>query len=554
MSEPTGRLQHGLAEALGHGLKQALDAHHHSHEEHRHDEKLAFLEILEGEAGEHIKGLLAGIHEHPDIPENEREMLGRILNPEHPAGIFTYIAVAAAIALRMGGSLLDGPMSVLHNFSMRNFGEVYPDGMEGAAAYARDRISEQQAEQLKNYSGYNNIDLETMRQFALGTISPGQAQYAWNRGLIDGAEWLQILRHNSLDELSQRVLTDMRYGPPSAAQALNAAVENQLTEDEGKEILRQNGIDPIHWDWLYRTNGASPGVEMLNKLKNYGLIDDKLWTEGILESPIKNKYVDVLKNTRFHRPPMRVTLSMLHNGVIDKPKALEYLEYLGFFPEDAEAMADAAMKQKSSGTKTLTAANLRGMYVEGILDAATVEARMTELGYSAEDAALEIQYADHVRDRQRVNIALTRIRTLYVSHKIDEATAGGYITELGVPTHRRDELLHDWKVEHDATVKHLTLSELVRAAKAGFLTPDEFYQRLVASGYSESDAHLSAQLHGIPPTGNAPLKDLTVKQISEFVKAERLSDADGLARLLKIGYTHADARLILDAAEGIEPQ
>lgn len=548
MTEPHNRnLQASLVDALAEALHRAEDSRLHGRAEARQAEKVDFLEFLEGESVDAIKKMLGPYLAQHELAPEMQSVVDQALDPEHPAVLALLIPVLAALGWKIADAILVGPLSRLSTTSLRNFGDYKPDPMTAASGYARGVIDSGLAEAWKDDNGFTEVNMDDLVRVVRQSIGPEAGLALLQRDDIDLSRFLEILRRNNIDDESIADYLSLRWRPPSAAEAINAATQNQLTPDQVKAIMAQNGLSPDNYDWMFETNGLSPGVELLNKLKNYGLIDEALWEQGLLESPLKNKYIEVLKQSRFRRPPMEQTLTMVRRGVITPDKGKEYLAYNGYFPEDADALIAYASAGKAESSKELSAANLRAMYAEGLLSKEDAAARISALGFDADDTALMLDYADAVRDRSRRNTSISRVRSQYVQHKITNSVASAALDRLGVQPNTRDELLHDWQIEHEVTVRHLTVSDLTKAAKMKLLNSEEVEQRLVAMGYSPADASVIMDLHGIELPKNAQLKDLTVAQILKFMAEERLTEATARTRLTNKGYADDDVTLMIDS-------
>lgn len=545
----SGPLAQVLADAL-----HARDAHTQEHGvEHRINEKLETLERLESESVDAVKEMLGGYLNDPEMPAESRELIRQLIEPDHPVQLAALVTVLGRLGWEIAGALLVGPMSRLQTLSLRNFGDYKPDPIFAADAAARHRISDELAGAWAKDNGWGEVDFSEVIDSARQTLPIPTAIALWQQGKIDTARFIDVCERTGVDGRSTEDYQRLRYVPPSAATALNAVTQNMITESHAKELLDQNGIDPANYDWLYETNGQSPGPELLNRLMNYRLIDEDLYHQGILESPIKNKYAQAMENSRFRRPPMEQTLSMVRRGAITPEKGKEYLAFNGYFPEDADALVAWATAGKTEDGKALSVAAIRGMYQEHLIDRGTAESRIQALGYDAEDTRLTLDYADTVRQHQRQNTALSGIRSQFTGWQIDTPTAIGAIDKLGVPPDMRELLIHDWQVVRDVKTRHLTVKQLTDAAKDDLLTENEVFTRIRSMGYSESDTHLIMGLAGIGTADVAPLKDLTVAQILKFTKEGRISPGDAQTRLQNRGYSVANVMLMIESALKVDP-
>ena len=69
---------------------------------------------------------------------------------------------------------------------------------------------------------------------------------------------------------------------------------------------------------MARRAGASPSVQETLELWNRGLIDEATVDKIVLESPIKNEYVPVLKLMRHRFPALEQTTTLMRRGIMTR--------------------------------------------------------------------------------------------------------------------------------------------------------------------------------------------------------------------------------------------
>lgn len=318
----------------------------------------------------------------------------------------------------------------------------------------------------------------------------------WRRGQIS----TELLEHgiregNTRDEWIDCV-KQLRYAPPSAAQAIAAAVQGHLTYDESKAKVSDAGINPDEWQWLFDTAGRPPGIQQLIGLLNRGLVDETCVREAILESDIKNKYSDAIVATRVKLMPMRTIVSGVRQGVIDVAGAIERLQKLGYSAEDAALLASEGATGTVSHAKHVAAGTVQQAYQDRMTDRGTAVGMLAELGYDATQADFLLDVRDAQRayalDQQAVGV----VRGAFVRRKIESTQATTALDAIGIPGSQRDELLTLWAIERDATPRELPIAELNYAVAHSLITPAEYSTRVLGMGYDQADAALLLAHHG----------------------------------------------------------
>ena len=318
-----------------------------------------------------------------------------------------------------------------------------------------------------------------------------------------------------------------KYGPlikrlatadPTPADALDALLEGQLTEDVARDLFTRFGGNPDHFKWLFNTRGSAPTPLELSEMANRGIIpwdgegpDVVSDHQGFLEGPWRNKWEEPYRQLAVYRPPARTIVAMIGHGSITDDQALSWFRDLGLDQVTAQAMLTDAHHQKLQATKDLAKGDVEQLYQDQVITPEQATQMLRDLDYSAEEAAFILQL---VNVRQAValeNQATSRIHTLYVARKLAKQDASTALDALSVTPARRDQLFAAWDVERDNNVKVLTAAEIASAYFFHIIDQDTATQELQAIGYDERDAWilLSVRMHGPQPN---PPEGVTVPQ------------------------------------------
>lgn len=483
-----------VAGKLADGLKEALIAAHHATVDNHHEKADAartdFMERTERELADLWREKGLPDFADPKYSDEVRRVFGSITDPSHQVDFFFTLLAVAGLALSGGSAAAAGYLQQLTNRALHDHGDAQPDVGTVAAADNRGLMTSSEAQNAARYSGYQAGAYELIRTLGETWPALGEIITLWQRSLVDESYVDLVLRRQGFSSANAALLKHLRVGPPGAGVLAQAVTQDQLTMDQFAALLPQVGIDPQYADLIFRTEGQAPGVQQLNELYRRHLIDETTWTQGILESPIKNKYVDVLKKLRYQIPPMRTVLVMLRHKQISRDKALEYLDKLGFFPDDALALVDSTVQQAVSTVKTLSATEIVDLYEVGHWTADQAKTALMSHGYDAQDADDKIFLADERKVWARRQSAANRIGTVYTGWKIDRTTATQQLDAVGIPAPQRDDLLSDWDAVRAARTAHLTRADIHKAVNAEKMTHVEGIARLRAMGYDQADADL----------------------------------------------------------------
>jgi hypothetical protein len=347
---------------------------------------------------------------------------------------------------------------------------------------------------------------------------------AWRRGFIpkdsalgDTVSLEQGIRESQLKNKWIAVIEAMQFDLPPIGVVVEAWLRAQIQEAPARALLYKAGVDDDTATLMYKSAGRPPGPMELIELTRRGIIpeageggDTLSLRQGYLETDLKNKWYDVWKRLMDYIPPPRTVTALFRAGSITEAQARELFKHAGLSDELTQAYIDNAHHQRTAATRELTKSELVALYEQQAISAPELTKRLVARGYSAEDAAAEIELADMKVSRTLVTHAITRVRSLFTGHKIDEQTTLVSLNNLGVPATQRDHLLKVWKLERSDNVKHLTAAEVVNAFKDSIFDEGEALGELGHMGYGGRDAwivlsvHSKLKLTAAMPADNVP--------------------------------------------------
>lgn len=348
-------------------------------------------------------------------------------------------------------------------------------------------ITREQGRDIANAAGMVDADYDRL---ALGGGQPPGLEEllaAFRRGIIDHDRLRKGIQQSPVRTEWFDVIEKLRFSPPSAPDALNAATQNLLSEAEAKRVVEENGIDPSAFGWLLESAGRPLSPEQAGELFNRGFITAAQARQMFLESNIKNKYVDLIPHLFERVPTMEMTVRMVREGAITREQGVANLRALGFNQANAASLIELGAREKTTQGRDLAQSQVRELYRDRAISLMDATAMLTDIGYSADEAALLLSLADLQRARRFADAAVSRVRSAYVTRHIDETTASNALDRLHVPTEQRDDLLTLWDLERSVVTKELTTSQVETALRRGIIGEDEAAARWAAMGWADDD-------------------------------------------------------------------
>jgi hypothetical protein len=348
-------------------------------------------------------------------------------------------------------------------------------------------------------SGVSAVDFKRMVELGGEPPGPQALGEALRRGFIDRKRYERGIvqgpvRNEWFDVLEQ--LNTSRMSTPDAADAVN---QGHLTLSQGKEIATANGLDARDFATLIETAGAPPGIALAQEAFNRGLIDEHTFDTMFLESRIKNRYLPVIKATRFNLIPVETVRLMYRHGVYTKEDTLRTIQQHGYTEKDAAAMVALEEVRQTDTTRELTVTQIRQLYTDRVIALEDATAMLLSLGYSEPNARFVLELGDLARVQRYITTATNRVHASYLAGRIDDVTAGTALDRLGVTADQRDDLMILWDLERSTVSKGLTVAQITSAVKKGLMDAGAAMSRLVGQGYGEEDALVLLQLAGAVP-------------------------------------------------------
>ncbi len=308
-----------------------------------------------------------------------------------------------------------------------------------------------------------------------------------------------------------------------------------------------------------------------------------LWTYGLdrrlmypaLDALEAMRDVGVWKGFRSMVEPSYV------QGLIDQSDLVEYWTRI-LVPQDVQTWALArltksrekfAAKEASTGLnkqRDLTRADFAKAYLEGIIDLATFEAKLTQLGYDPDEISVIVKLTDNTKKTP----ASSKCKRLSLSdyelaHKNGILTTDQVISRLqgeycdaDIEIERQLLALNDLTAEAPIRERDLSVSELTTAYVDGLMTRDRMISYLHQIGYDDEETTYLADIADIKKgiadakAGKAVTagtvqkeRDLTLAQLTAAYVQNVIDENTYTADLASLGYDTAEVSILLKLAQ-----
>jgi hypothetical protein len=397
------------------------------------------------------------------------------------------------------GRLRDTWIPAIKNLAYERLGTA-----DAVDAWLRGHLTRDAVTEIAVQNGLTPADVPALLADAGDPLALEQLLEARRRGFITEDRLVQGLKEGRLRDDWIGTAIQLRSSPMTTAEAIGASIQGYLTRDQAAAIGAQNGLEAADFGPLYDSAGEPLSRTELEQLYNRGLISAEVVRQGLRESRLKDRYVDDALQLHVRLPEPRQVIEALTDGVVTREAAVRLLGDYGYQP-DVVTMLIATAEVKSTGPhRQLVVSEISQLYADRIISEADATSMLRAEHYTGESAALILRLADYQLQRVILNSGLAAIKAHYLAGRIDEVTATAQVHALGLPASASATYLRVWGLDKLAHPKQLSEAQIVKAHTLGLFTPakdkgtpegklenDRVARgRLVSLGYSEADAQL----------------------------------------------------------------
>lgn len=382
---------------------------------------------------------------------------------------------------------------------------------ELALAVVRTELTEDAAAAEAAMAGVNRERFHTLARITGNAPAAEALAVALRRGLIDQATYDRGVAQGNLRTEWGPLVRELAVVQPSPVAMLQAYLEGQIPEAEARSRYAALGGDPDYFDILFRTQGQAPTPMEAAEAARRGIIpwdgegpEAVSFHQSFLEGPWRNKWEPVIRALSEYLPPPRTVTAMYREGSLSHDRAAELLSKQGLAPDLVEAYLSSGAAQKTAAAKDLAQSTVTTLYRDRLISRGDAAAMIEALGYDATEADFILSIEDTRVSAQFLALAVSRVHSLYVGHRIDRATALATLGRLELDQAGASDLVSIWDWERAANVKTLTPADVAAGLKKGLLDASAAVALLVDQGYTPHDAWLYLSIHSGATLPNEP--------------------------------------------------
>lgn len=245
----------------------------------------------------------------------------------------------------------------------------------------------------------------------------------------------------------------------------------------------------------------------------------------------------IARRTHPARFDYRITKQLLKQHSLTDAQARDALDGLGYRKDDADlilTLADAL----------LTVGDLQQAFQQGIRDEAWVRDRLDTLGYQPADVDVLVELYLRRAETGGGDLLRTTAQRGFLEGHLSEAQYRAILTRVNVPKQSVDLEVEAARLQISWGRQQLSVSELKTARLAGRLDDHAAIQRLMELGYTNADAVLLVDEWTRDQKAGAPA--LSEARILGYLLGKVIDRDRAIELLIQTGLKVADATFIAD--------
>lgn len=429
--------------------------------------------------------------------------------------IFIYQLVGQVVAGLTSPLLIDLQQAIAYHFPNSALSPA-----DAATAVVRGYMSAADGEHESQLSGIDAQRFDLLTKIAGAPPAPGALAEALRRTIIPlgtktdttPSYMSGIAEGDTADKWADMYIS-LSTALPGPSLAVDAAVRGQLSQADGEAHYKIFGGDPTYYQLYYDTTGNPPSPLEAAQMARRGIIaqnglgpGETTFQQAVAESGYKNKWEPIYWALSEYHPPPRTVTAMYNEGQLNHDDALKELIGSGLSPTLAAAYLQPKSTNTASKPHQLAVSTIEKLYTDQVIDGSAATQMLEAIGYSQADAQFYLEIMDLAITESQVSTVISRVRTLYIGHKINEQTALNTLSQLQIPGKQLNGILTEWRLARDANYVNLTAATIAGGMKYGIITPSEAQTSLEQIGYTPYDAwlFLSEHMHGAIGPAPAP--------------------------------------------------
>lgn len=522
---------------------------------------------------------------HDELPDDSpaKSLLGFMANEvgqlQAGAGISMVAgSILGSLAILINNELAPGVQGILGTNP-----HLLPDPNTIAEMAATGWVDRQTAVNNIAYQGIGSSWSEPMINASFRYPDPTAALEMYRRGLIGHDVFEQWAKYNGVPQDAIAAYEQLIDTPISPADAALAELRGNITAEKARSIALSWGISTDDFQIMIENTGEPLGLMQLLEAYRRGFITEDRTKQGILESRIKNDWVDTAIQLRYSPMSVSDAVNAVVQDQLDQPTAEKIADDNGLQPgafqtllntageplsrTEMEQLFNRGLVTKSQVTQALRESRLKlkyndmafelhtrlldpGQIADAVLYGTITEQvaveKIMERGYTPEDAAVIASSAVNRKLQVERQGVMTAVVALYEANGISETDATAIASSMGFEPSQTAFILQAAEFRRNEKLVAAALSAVRSKYIGHHIVESEAQAYIDALGLPTSQRDQVLQLWAIERDANVRI--LTEAQIVKAFNGGLITQDDAMSRLVNMGYSATDAGLLLEGA------
>ncbi|HEX4672056.1 MAG TPA: hypothetical protein VH279_07295 [Solirubrobacteraceae bacterium] len=296
-------------------------------------------------------------------------------------------------------------------------------------------------------------------RFEASGLPPGieTALEMLRRGIIDNAEFTQIVREGHTKTKYTDELLKMKHRVLSAATYATLALKGWITTAEMHAGGELTGHSPAQMDLMFKEHGRPAtthqvwiGLQRGGKYIGENLSQRETFDRAIIQSDIRPEWADLLWAQRYTLPSAFVLRALVADGTFTAAEGESILIDEGWVPAYAHQAATHWAAGGGSAAKEATVSDLLTLYDGRKASQAETITALEGLGYSPAESQRKIDLVDARRVASARTAAVTDMHGDFKKGKLDAPAVTRALTDLGIAAWAVPQIVEAWQRYREA--------------------------------------------------------------------------------------------------------
>lgn len=460
---------------------------------------------------------------------------------------------------------------------------LLPDPGTIAQLWAKGIADEQSGADGITQQGFNAAWATWMMESNLQYPDPTTSLEMMRRGLIDSDTLVKWAGLNGVPADVATKYADMVHTPISPADAALAYLRGNIPYGEALSVATEWGILESDFQVMINNTGEPLGLMQLLEAYRRGFIGEDRVKQGILESRIKNDWVDTAIQLRYSPMSVSDAVNAVVQDQLDVTTAEKIADDNGLQPgafqtlvntagsplsrtemqdlfnrgevtssQVAQALRESRLKNKYNDlalllhTRLLDTGQISDAVLYGTLTVQSAIDKAMLHGYSHDDAAIIASSAVNRKLQTERQQVVTAVVALYEANGISSDDATSIASAMGFEPEQTAFILQAAEFRRNEKLVAAALSAIRSKYIGHHIVESDAQSYIDALGLPTAQRDQVIQLWTIERDANVRM--LTEAQIIKAFTNGLIDQDDALTRLTNMGYSTTDAGLLIQGA------